>query len=51
MTSEIKRDAYPDANPAIVAVDNPTNATFKIIDPKLYVPVVTLSTEDHQKLK
>ena len=32
-----------DADPA--AIDNP-NATFKITDTKLYVPVVTLSTED-----
>ena len=26
------------------------SATFKISDPKLYVPVVTLSTEDNGKL-
>ena len=32
------------------AVNNPTNATFKITDAKLYVPVVTLSTEDDNKL-
>ena len=25
---------------------SPTNATFQITDTKLYVPVVTLSTED-----
>ena len=31
------------ANPAIVA---PSGATFKMTDTKLYVPVVTLSTED-----
>ena len=28
-----------------VAINAPTNATFKITDVKLYVPVVTLSTE------
>ena len=28
-----------------VAINVPTNATFKITDVKLYVPVVTLSTE------
>ena len=32
------------------AVNNPTNATFKTTDAKLYVPVVTLSTEDDNKL-
>ena len=31
---------------AVAAVDNPTNSTFKITDTKLYVPVVTLLTED-----
>ena len=30
-------------------VNNPTNATFKITDTKLYVPA-TLSTEDDNKL-
>ena len=34
-------DVDPDANPAVAATDNPTNATFKITDTKLYVPVVT----------
>ena len=29
--------------------DNACNATFKIINAKLYVPVVTLSTEDKAK--
>ena len=35
-----------DANPAIVAT---SGATFKIKDPKLYVPVVTLSKENDTK--
>ena len=30
--------------------DSPTNATFKITDTKLYVPVVTLSAENDNKL-
>ena len=30
--------------------DSPTNATFKITDTKLYVPVVTLSAENGSKL-
>ena len=49
-TSKVTRDADPDVNPAVIAVNNPTNATFKITDTKLYVPVVTLSTEDDNKL-
>ena len=36
------RDAGPDADPVVDEINNPTNATFKIIDCKLYVPVVTL---------
>ena len=42
LTSKATRNADPDANPAVAAIDNRTNATFKIIDTKLYVPVVTL---------
>ena len=32
-------------NPPRERIDAPTNATFKITDTKLYVPVVTLSTK------
>ena len=46
LTSKATRKANLDVNPAITAVNNPTNATFKITDTKLYVPVVTLSTKD-----
>ena len=48
LTNKATRDAVPaqGGNPAVAAVDNPTNATFKITDTKLYVPVVTLSTKD-----
>ena len=46
LTSKATRDANPDVNPAIGAINNPTNVTFKITDAKLYVPVVTLSTKD-----
>ena len=42
ITSKVTRDADPNANPAVVAVNNPTNAIFKITDTKLYVPIVTL---------
>ena len=45
-TSKVTRDADPNANPAVAAINNPTNAAFKITDTKLYVPVVTLSAED-----
>ena len=31
-------------------INNPTNATFKITDTKLHVPVATLSTENDNKL-
>ena len=31
-------------------INNPTNATFKITDSKLYVPVAILSTKDDNKL-
>ena len=33
-------------NPARERIYAPTNATFKITNTKLYVPVVTLSTKD-----
>ena len=39
--------AAEDGNPAIVA---PTVLKFQIKDPKLYVPVVTLSKENDTKL-
>ena len=46
------KDAVPaqGENPAVAAIDNPTNATFKITDTTLYVPVVTLSTKNDKKL-
>ena len=49
-TSGATRAANPDTNPAVVGIDAPTNATFVIKDTKLYFPVVTLSTEDDNKL-
>ena len=50
ITSKATRDADPDAVPAVAAVNNPANATFKIKESKLYARVVTLSTEDDNKL-
>ena len=49
LRSKATRDADPDVKPAVAAIDNPTNATLKIADAKLYVPVVTLSTENDKK--
>ena len=46
ITKKATRDPDPDADPAVAAINNPTNATFKITDSKLYVPAITLSTED-----
>ena len=48
--SKATRDADPEADPAVAAVNNPTNATFKLKDTKLYVPIFTLSTKDDNKL-
>ena len=50
LTSRAKRDAVPDPNSAVAGINNPTNATFKISDTKLYVSFVTLSTENDNKL-
>ena len=50
LTSKATRDVDPDPGPAIAAIDNPTNATFKITDTNLYVFVVSLSTENDKRL-
>ena len=50
ITSKATREADPDADPAVAGINNPTNAVFKITDCKLYVPVVTLSAENDNKL-
>ena len=50
ITSKATREAGPNADPAVAGINNPTNATFKIKDTKLYVPRVTLSVEDDNKL-
>ena len=49
LTSQATRDADPDADPAVHEINNPINATFKIKDTKLYVPLVTLSAENDNK--
>ena len=40
----------PQPNPPIAATESPTSAKFEITDCKLYVPVVTLSAENDNKL-
>ena len=50
ITSKATREADPDADPAVAAINNLTNAVFKITDCKLYVLVVTLSAENDNKL-
>ena len=49
ITTQTARTAQQD-NPARPAINAPTNATFQITDTKLYVPVVTLSTENDKRL-
>ena len=48
LTSKATRDANDD--PLVLGINNSTNATFKITDTKLYVPIVTLSAENDNKL-
>ena len=50
ITSKATGEADPDADPVVTGINNPTNATFKIKDTKLYVPAVTLSAENDNKL-
>ena len=49
-TSKTTRDADHDDNPAVAAIHNPASGTLAITETKLYVPVVTLSTQDDNKL-
>ena len=46
LTSKATRNADPDVDLAVAAIDNLANATFEIKDTKLYVLVATLSTEN-----
>ena len=50
ITSQATRDAHPDAALSVDEINNPTMATFKTIDKTLYVLVLTLSTENDDKL-
>ena len=46
LINKLTRDANYGADPIVYKIDNPENATFKITDTKLFVPVVILSNEN-----
>ena len=48
LTSKATRDATDD--PLVLGINNLRNATFKIKNTKLHVPVITLTTENDNKL-
>ena len=50
ITDERTKDADPNANPPVPDIRALKGAIFEIEETKLYVPVVTLSTEDDNKL-
>ena len=50
ITSKAYRETGPDVDPAVAGINAPTNETVNIIDTKLRVHVVTLSTEDGDNL-
>ena len=53
ITTQTTRNANPNADRPVLArerIDAPTNETLQITGTKLYVPVVTLSTQDDNKL-
>ena len=53
ITTRVYREKFvgtgTDEHPQFPEVDSPSRFTFQITDTKLYVPVVTLSTEDDNK--
>ena len=49
LTNKACREAVADHNP-VLGFNIPINAAFKVKDTKLYVPAVTLSTQDDNKL-
>ena len=50
ITSKATRAVDPNADPAVAEIDNTTTTTFQITDSKMYTPVLTLSSEDDNKL-
>ena len=50
LIDKLTREANYDVAPNVYQIGNPENATFKITDVKLFVPVVTLSKENDIQL-
>ena len=50
ITDETTQNADTNANTPVLEIRAPTGGTFEIANTKLYVTVVTLSTEDDNKL-
>ena len=50
ITDTVTKDANPNANPPVSETRAPTDVKLAITDTKLYLPVVTLSTQDDNKL-
>ena len=50
LTSKAKRDADSHADLPVAGINNATSASFKTKDTKLYVPVVTLSAKNDNKI-
>ena len=46
----LSNEPDPQRKPPIAAIESPTSAEFEITDCKLYVPIVTLSAENDNKL-
>ena len=51
ITDETTQDADANASPPVLEIRAPKGATFKITDTTLYIPVVTLSTENDELLE
>ena len=49
LIDKLTRDANYDADSIVYKIYNPENATFKITDAKLYVPIANLSKENDIK--
>ena len=50
LISKATKEANYNADLVVRKIDNPENATLQITDTKFYVPVVTLSKENDEKL-
>ena len=50
ITKKVYRKADSDGDPAVAEINASKNAAFSISDTKLYVPLVTILTEDDNNL-